>query len=137
MRPTAIQYSCDPVVVWWADGESKPYSLGTNSRDVVHVNTAPVVSNINNLEKRHPCPRSLDAVAHVVEQWVKPDAVVIDPFMGSGTTGVACVNLGRKFIGIEKEPEYFDIACQRIQSAVNQPPLFNEKTPEPVQEALI
>ena len=49
---------------------------------------------------------------------------VIDPFMGSGTTGVACVKLGRKFIGIEIEPKYFDIACRRIEAAYAQPDLF-------------
>ena len=124
MRPTAIQYSCDPVLAWWTDGEEKPYSLGTNSRDVVYVNTAPVVANPHNPEKRHPCPRSLDAVSHVVEQWVKPGVTVLDPFMGSGTTGVACANLGRKFIGIEIEPKYFDIACERIEAAYAQGRLF-------------
>jgi DNA modification methylase len=46
--------------------------------------------------------------------------VVCDPFMGSGTTGVACMNLGRKFIGIEIEPKYFDIACERIEQAQRQ-----------------
>ena len=51
---------------------------------------------------------------------------VLDPFMGSGTTGVACVNLGRKFIGIEIERKYFDIACERIGAAYSQPRLFNE-----------
>ena len=45
---------------------------------------------------------------------------VLDPFMGSGTTGVACANLGRKFIGIEIEPKYFDIACKRIEEAQRQ-----------------
>jgi site-specific DNA-methyltransferase (adenine-specific) len=45
---------------------------------------------------------------------------VVDPFMGSGTTGVACMNLGRKFIGIEREPKYFDIACRRIEDAQRQ-----------------
>jgi site-specific DNA-methyltransferase (adenine-specific)/modification methylase len=86
--------------------------------------------------KVHPTQKPI-----AVMEWCLsflPDAELIaDPFMGSGTTGVACVNLGRKFIGIEKEPEYFDITCQRIQDAVNQPNLFNEKLPEPVQEALI
>jgi site-specific DNA-methyltransferase (adenine-specific) len=54
-----------------------------------------------------------------------PDAkTIIDPFMGSGTTGVACMNLGRKFIGIEIEPKYFDIACERIAAAQNQGRLF-------------
>ena len=45
---------------------------------------------------------------------------ILDPFMGSGTTGVACMNLGRKFIGIEIEPKYFDIACERIEQAQKQ-----------------
>lgn len=49
---------------------------------------------------------------------------VLDPFMGSGTTGVACMNLGRKFIGIEIEPKYFDIACERIDQAQRQQRLF-------------
>lgn len=54
-----------------------------------------------------------------------PDAsTILDPFMGSGTTGVACMNLGRKFIGIEIEPKYFDIACRRIEDAQRQARLF-------------
>lgn len=52
------------------------------------------------------------------------DGTVLDPFMGSGTTGVACANLGRKFIGIEIEPKYFDIACERITNAYRQERLF-------------
>jgi DNA modification methylase len=55
---------------------------------------------------------------------------VLDPFMGSGTTGVACAQLGRKFIGIEIEPRYFDIACRRIEQAYAQGKLFQ---PEPVK----
>lgn len=51
-------------------------------------------------------------------------ASILDPFMGSGTTGVACANLGRKFIGIEIEPKYFDIACERIENAQRQERLF-------------
>ena len=49
---------------------------------------------------------------------------ILDPFMGSGTTGVACMNLGRKFIGIEIEPKYFDIACRRIEDAQRQVRMF-------------
>lgn len=49
---------------------------------------------------------------------------VLDPFMGSGTTGVACAKLGRRFIGIELEPKYFDIACKRIEDAYRQPDMF-------------
>lgn len=57
----------------------------------------------------------------------------LDPFMGSGTTGVACVNLGRKFIGIEIDPDYFDIACRRIEEAYQQPRLFEIEQEKPKQ----
>ncbi|MCO5071118.1 MAG: site-specific DNA-methyltransferase [Rhizobiaceae bacterium] len=69
-----------------------------------------------------------------------PDArTILDPFMGSGTTGVACVKLGRKFIGIEIDEGYFDIACKRVADAVARPDLFIEaaKMPAPKQEPLL
>jgi site-specific DNA-methyltransferase (adenine-specific) len=57
-----------------------------------------------------------------------PDArTILDPFMGSGTTGVAAVQMQRDFIGIEREPSYFDIACRRIEDAQRQGSLFNEE----------
>lgn len=62
--------------------------------------------------------------------------VVLDPFMGSGTTGVAAVGVGRKFIGIEKEPKYFDIACRRIEQAAAQGKLFAPDAPKDDQMAL-
>lgn len=64
---------------------------------------------------------------------------ILDPFMGSGTTGVACVKLGRSFIGIEIDEGYFDIACRRIQDAVDRPDLFIDRKPEPqpTQEAML
>lgn len=62
---------------------------------------------------------------------------ILDPFMGSGTTGVACANLGRKFIGIEICEAYFDIACRRIDEAYRQPRLFEEPAPKPVQANLL
>ena len=56
-----------------------------------------------------------------------PDAQsIIDPFMGSGTTGVAAVQMERNFIGIEKDPRYFDLACKRIEDAQRQGSLFSE-----------
>ena len=60
-----------------------------------------------------------------------PDSeIILDPFMGSGTTGVAAVTLGRKFIGIEIDQKYFDIAVRRIQAALDAPNLFIEQ-PKP------
>jgi hypothetical protein len=55
--------------------------------------------------------------------------LILDPFMGSGTTGVACVRTGRAFIGIERDPGYFDIACQRIADEVSRPRLIPDPAP--------
>lgn len=55
---------------------------------------------------------------------VKAEGIILDPFMGSGTTGVAAINSGCSFIGIERERKYFDIACERIDNAYRQAPLF-------------
>jgi site-specific DNA-methyltransferase (adenine-specific)/modification methylase len=62
---------------------------------------------------------------------------ILDPFMGSGTTGVAAVKLGRRFIGIEIEERYFDIAVRRIQAALDAPDLFVESPGPARQEALL
>jgi len=62
---------------------------------------------------------------------------VLDPFMGSGTTGVACAKLGRKFIGIELDEAYFNIACERIQKAYDQPDLFVEPPKKIEQKELL
>lgn len=88
-------------------------------------------------ERAHTCPKPLNVMQSIVGRFTEPSDVVVDPFLGSGTTGVACVNLGRKFIGIEREPSYFDIACRRIAEAYKQPRLFDEPTPKPVQTSLI
>lgn len=69
----------------------------------------------------HPTQKPLGLMAWCVQ---KTNGTILDPFMGSGTTGVACVNLGRKFIGIEIERKYFDIACERIAAAEAQGRLF-------------
>lgn len=72
----------------------------------------------------HPCPKPLKEWTWLVNKVSLPGEIVLDPFMGSGTTGVACANLGRKFIGIEMENKYFDVACRRIEQAYKQPDIF-------------
>jgi DNA modification methylase len=85
--------------------------------------------------KQHPTQKPLPLMKWCVE---KTHGMVLDPFMGSGTTGVACVKLGRSFIGIEREPKYFDIACRRIEQDYRQPDLFvAPPAPRPIQEALL
>ena len=64
-------------------------------------------------------------------------AEVCDPFMGSGTTGVACVNRGARFVGIEREAEHFETACRRIEAAYKQPRLFDEPVAKAVQPSLL
>jgi len=64
----------------------------------------------------HPHEKPVDLIEQLIEK--SPHGTILDPFMGSGTTGVACVQTGRRFIGIEKEPKYFDVACKRIEQAV-------------------
>lgn len=68
--------------------------------------------------KQHPTQKPIAVMKWCIEQSaVKQGATILDPFMGSGTTGVAAVQMGRKFIGIEREPRYFEIACRRIEDA--------------------
>ena len=75
------------------------------------------------MNKEHPTQKPLALMKWCIERAGYPHTI-LDPFMGSGTTGVACANLGRKFIGIEIEPKYFDIACERIENAQRQSRLF-------------
>ena len=81
--------------------------------------------------KEHPTQKPVALI-----EWCLgfiPDArTILDPFMGSGTTGVACAKLGRKFIGIEIDEGYFDIACRRIEDAYRQRDLFRDE-PKPVK----
>jgi DNA modification methylase len=83
----------------------------------------------------HPTQKPLGVMKWCIEH-LPEGQTILDPFMGSGTTGVAAVKLGRKFIGIEIEPKYYDIACRRIAEALKQPDMFIEQRPPPKQEAL-
>jgi len=86
--------------------------------------------------KQHPTQKPI-----AVMEWCLgflPDAqTILDPFMGSGTTGVACAKMGRKFIGIELEPKYFDIACKRIEDAYAQPDMLVEQPKAFKQDQLL
>jgi len=72
----------------------------------------------------HPTAKPVRLMEILINASTNEADYVLDPFMGSGTTGVACINLKRKFIGIEQEPKYFDIACKRIEDAQRQKHLF-------------
>jgi len=87
------------------------------------------------LDRDHPTQKPLSLMLWCVRKT--KGQTILDPFMGSGTTGVAAIQLGRKFIGIEREPKYFDIACRRIEQAAKQGQLFAPEPQKQVQESLI
>jgi site-specific DNA-methyltransferase (adenine-specific)/modification methylase len=84
----------------------------------------------------HPTMKPLPVMLWTIEKAGDINSI-LDPFMGSGTTGVAAIQLGRSFIGIEREPKYFDIACKRIEQAVAQGQLFAPEQPKQVQETFL
>lgn len=77
--------------------------------------------------REHPTQKPLNLMEWCISKC-KNSKKIIDPFMGSGTTGVAAIQIGRKFIGIEREPKYFDIACKRIEQASKQVDMFVEQS---------
>ena len=81
----------------------------------------------------HPTQKPLATITPLLTVSTLRGETILDPFMGSGTTGVAAVKLGRKFIGIEIEPKYFDIAVRRIQAALDAPDMFVER-PKPAKQ---
>ena len=88
-------------------------------------------------ERVHPTQKPLGVMRWSIEKCKPQPQTILDPFMGSGTTGVAAIQLGRSFIGIEREPKYFDIACQRIEQAVAQGQLFAPAPVKQVQESFL
>jgi len=72
----------------------------------------------------HPTEKPVGLMSELIDDFTSPGDIVLDPFMGSGSTGVACASLGRKFVGIEIEERYFDIAVERMRAAYAQGRLF-------------
>ena len=79
---------------------------------------------VSNYPGKHPCEKPLPLLAHMLNASTKPGALVLDAFMGSGATGDACLQLGRRFIGIERDREHFESACHRLQQKLGHERLF-------------
>lgn len=111
-----------PILVYGKD----PYLARCLGRRSDVIRTAPSGAELSELKTfGHPCPKPIGFLRKLIPRVSPaPDEIILDPFMGSGTAGVAAVDLGRKFIGIEIEPKYFDIACARIEAAYAQGRLF-------------
>ena len=108
IRKVSINYAYDPVVMLYKPGA--PHMRPVKPRrsfDFFVANTAKFGRRKNNpYAYGHPCPRPLDQCKEIVENFTLPNAVVLDPFAGAGTIGVAAVQTGRRFVGIELAPEY-------------------------------
>ena len=129
LRPVEVQHAWDPVIFWGARGGKHAGSI----RDW-HVATTPNFG-AGRESIDHPCPRPLDQVQYIVD-GLRVESI-LDPFMGSGTTGVACVKAGKKFTGIEIDEHYFQVACDRIRDTYKQPDFFVERPKPLTQEKML
>lgn len=110
----------------WNSGYHPIGDLQSKRRFIVHPNGQDTAIG-------HPTVKPIEVMSKIIGNV--NGNVILDPFMGSGTTGVACVKAGRAFIGIERHEPYFDIACDRIRKAIAQPDMFvSFSMPKPVQE---
>lgn len=117
------------VSAWYGSGVSKWNGGGKPGTFVYTKNTAG--------GGQHPTQKPLPLISELVGLFSFAGDLVCDPFMGSGTTAVACLKLGRRFVGIEVDQKHFDGACRRIEEAAKQSDLFIERAPQPKQEAFL
>lgn len=124
----------DERILWFVRGDSWHW----NQSMVGHGTIWNIAREQQQQGKEHPVAFPVELPARCIGAATEPGALVLDPFMGSGTTGVACVMHGRAFAGIERERKYFDIACERISRAQAQGTLLPpEPAREQVQEGLL
>lgn len=118
-RPCPGRFSAQAeFLVWGTNGPHNPDRSTAKYGKGVFRHSSP------HMEDRQHTTQKPVALMEEIVAITEEDATVLDPFMGSGTTGVACANLGRSFIGFEIEKVYFDIACERIDAAYAQGKLF-------------
>jgi site-specific DNA-methyltransferase (adenine-specific) len=127
---TAWGFQCTHPVLFY--GKDPFLQDGKGGRPNSHKDDQPNTEKID-----HPCPKPVAWMRWAITRASRIGETILDPFLGSGTTGVAAVQLGRKFIGIEIEPKYFDVAVSRIEKALQQQDFFIEKPKPAKQEAML
>lgn len=123
-------------VLWWRLGKGEGKARDWQeifARNWFVCDTSP--ASRNRLSRGHPCPRPVDGVTYLLKCFTPPGGTVLDHFMGSGTCGDACVQSGRRFVGIEREPKYFDIAVKRIDASLRQGQLRFARAPRRKSQA--
>lgn len=93
-------------------------------------------TNPSNREGSHPTEKPIALMTELVQLFTNPNDLVCDPFSGSGSTGVAAVKLGRRFVGVELDQKYFDLSCRRISDALSRPDMFIATPAKPKQEKM-
>lgn len=117
------------VTCWFGLGRRKWNSGGKRGVYTHNVNTSRYGG--------HPTEKPASLMMELLSDFTKENETILDPFMGSGTTLVACQRMGRQGTGIELDPEYFDIACKRVDEATRQPDMFVQAAEDkPTQESL-
>jgi len=124
--------ACKGPLIWnkltgnnsYADGECAWSNIAGTMRIFTHQWCGAFKDSERGQRAIHPTQKPVALIEWCIKLASMPETI-LDPFMGSGTTGVACMNLGRKFIGIEIEQKYFDIACKRIEQAQKQIRMFD------------
>lgn len=139
-------YDCPPASCWlvwdkmntgdFADCELAWTNLPRAVRRIRYMWNGMLRAN-NEPRGDHPTQKPVGVMSWALQQLPADARTVVDPFMGSGTTGVACVLAGLGFTGIEREAAYFDAACRRIADELKRPRLSLEPIAKPVQEALL
>lgn len=124
-------FGCHHPILYYGTSPYLKSGLGARPTSTVMYHPGMHVTGENDID--HPCPKPIAFMRWLVETASLKGETILDPFMGSGTTGVAAVKLGRRFIGIEIEPKYYEIAKRRISEALRQPDLFIEK-PKPMKQ---
>jgi site-specific DNA-methyltransferase (adenine-specific) len=117
------------IILHYTAGSPKYHNLGTSNV----IKTARVTAN----DREHQTQKPAELMATLLNVVCPPGGTVLDPFMGSASTGVAAVGVGMTFVGIERDASHFDTACRRIEAAYKQPRLFAEPIAKPVQPSLL
>jgi len=115
IRRAGFLNSCELIVCMWNSGHI--WNFGKQSEMHNFIESPICMGNERLKDPAHPTQKPVKRLQHIIKVATKPDAIVFDPFMGVGSSGVAALHLGRRFIGIELEERYFVAAEQRLRAA--------------------
>lgn len=118
------------VTAWNGVGHAK-WNAGGKRGVYTHLTNQPDRTGL------HPTEKPIPLMREILQDFTNQGETILDPFMGSGTTGVACARMGRKFIGIELDEKYFNVACDRVKRAYDQADLFAERPAKIIQESFL